>query len=119
MSAQHTEPGGPLIPRPERTPAALRVALAQIAPHRLAEIEQQKDEAIALAARTDSLGPIVQFLEAWAIVIEIARFPALAARLHSAEYAAQILDRNDPAWQEAMAEIRAVYTTAGESLAHE
>ncbi|KOU33305.1 hypothetical protein [Streptomyces sp. WM6378] len=119
MSAQHTEPGGPLIPRPERTPSALRVALAQVAPHRLAEMEQQKDEAIALAARTDSLGPIVQFLEAWAVVIEIARFPAVSARLHSAEYAAQILDRDDPAWRTAMAGIRAVYAAARESLAHE
>ncbi|MFE3182589.1 hypothetical protein ACFXKR_17230 [Streptomyces violascens] len=117
MSARHTETGGPLIPRPERSPAALRVALAQVAPHRLAEMEQQKDEAIALAARTDSLGPIVQFPESRAIVIEIARFPAAAARLHSAEYAAQVLDRDDPAWQEAVAEIRAVYGTARESLA--
>ncbi|MEV6046318.1 hypothetical protein ACIOUE_29510 [Streptomyces xanthochromogenes] len=119
MSAQHTEPGGFLIPRPERGPAALRVALAQVAPHRLAEMEQQKDEAIALAARTDSLGPIVQFLEAWAVVIEIARFPAVSARLHSAEYAAQVLDREDPAWQAAMNEIQAVYLMARESLAHE
>ncbi|MEU3374921.1 hypothetical protein ACFYM2_00355 [Streptomyces sp. NPDC006711] len=116
MSAQHTEPGGPLVPRPERSPAALRVALAQVAPHRLAEMELQKDEAIALAARTASLGPIVQFLESWAIVIEIARFPAIAARLRSAEYAAQVLDRDDPAWREALEEIRAVHLMARESL---
>ncbi|MFD9633930.1 hypothetical protein [Streptomyces violascens] len=117
MSAQHTETGGPLIPRPERSPAALRVALAQVAPHRLAEMEQQKDEAIALAAHTDSLGPIVQFLESWAIVIEIARFPAAAARLHSAEYAAHVLDRDDPAWRAAMEEIRVAHHTARESAA--
>ncbi|MEU9197623.1 hypothetical protein [Streptomyces hundungensis] len=119
MSAQHTDPGGPLIPRPERAPAALRIALAQVAPHRLTEMEEQKDEAISLAARTDSLGPIVQFLESWAVVIEIARFPAVAARLRSAEYAAQVLGREDPAWQAAMEEIRTVYLRARESLAHE
>ncbi|WP_406114805.1 hypothetical protein [Streptomyces sp. NBC_01014] len=119
MTAQHVDSSGPLIPRPDRTPAALRVALAQVAPHRLAEMERQKDEAIALAAQTDSLGPIVQFLESWAVVIEIARFPVVAARLHSAEYTAQVLDEGDPAWRAAMAEIRAVYLAAQESLAHE
>lgn len=75
MTAHHIEPGEPLIPRPERTPAALRVALAQVAPHRLPDMERQKDEAIALAARAGSLGPITQFLETWAEAIEIARIP--------------------------------------------
>ncbi|MFI6687872.1 hypothetical protein [Streptomyces sp. NPDC050485] len=58
----------------------------------------------------------MQFLEAWATVIEIARFPALASRLHSAEYVAQVLNRDDPAWREAMAEIRAVHAMARELL---
>ncbi|MBA4864887.1 hypothetical protein H1V43_26760 [Streptomyces sp. PSKA54] len=119
MTAQHIEPGGPLIPRPERTPAALRVALAQVAPHRLAEMERQKDEAIALAARTGSLGPIVQFLETWAVVVEIARVPAMAARLRAAEYTAQSVDRDDPAWRTAMDEIHALHSTTRESLVRE
>ena len=119
MTAQRIEPGGPLIPRPERTPGALRVALAQVAPHRLAEMEQQKDEAIALAARTGSLGPITQFLETWAVAIEIARTPSAAARLRTAEYTAQTLDREDPAWRGAMDDIRTLHSSARESLTSE
>ncbi|MBX9395017.1 hypothetical protein K4749_15745 [Streptomyces sp. TRM72054] len=116
MTAQPFEPDGPLIPRPERTPAALRIALAQVAPHRLAEMERQKDEAIALAARSASLGPIVQFLENWAVVVEIARNPATAARLRAAEYTAQTVEREDPAWRAAMDEIHTLHTDAQESL---
>jgi hypothetical protein len=119
MTAQHIAPGGPLIPRPERTPGALRVALAQVAPHRLAEMERQKDEAISLAARTGSLGPIMQFLETWAVAVEIARIPSSAARLRTAEYTAQTVDQGDPAWRGAMDEIRTLHSSAGESLTRE
>ena len=120
MTAQHIEPpGGPLVPRPERTPAALRVALAQVAPHRLSEMERQKDEAIALAAQTGSLGPITQFLETWAAAIEIARIPSTAARLRAAEYTAQSVDRDNPAWRDAMDEIHSLQTWARESLVRE
>ena len=119
MTAQHIEPSGPLIPRPERTPAALRVALAQVAPHRLGDMERQKDEAIALAARTDSLGPITQFLETWAVAIEIARIPAAAAQLRTAEYTAQTADRHDPVWRSAMDEIRHLHSTARDSVTGE
>ncbi len=96
LTAQHVDQPGPLVPWPQRTPTALRVALAQVAPHRSAEMEREEDEVIALAAQTGSLGPITQFLETWAITVEIARFPAGAARLRTAEYTAQILDKDDP-----------------------
>ncbi|MEV7238758.1 hypothetical protein AB0N06_34020 [Streptomyces sp. NPDC051020] len=119
MTAQHIDPAGPLIPRPQRTPAALRIAVAQLAPHRLGEMEQQKDAAIVLAAETGSLGPIMQFLESWAVAVEIARLPVAATRLHSAEYAVQNLNRDDPAWRAAMDEIRNLHTSARESLAGE
>lgn len=121
MTAQHMDGPGPdpLIPRPQRTPAALRIALAQVAPHRLAEMEREKDEVIALAAQAGSLGPILQFLENWAVAVEIARFPADAARLHTAEYAAQSLGKSDPAWRAAMSEIRAVYEAARAAVAHD
>ncbi|MFD7880220.1 hypothetical protein ACFV5G_40170 [Streptomyces sp. NPDC059766] len=119
MTAQHIEPGGPVVPRPERTPVALRVALAQVAPHRLPAMERQKDEAIALAARTGSLGPITQFLETWAVAIEIARTPSTVARLRAAEYTAQSVDRDDPAWRDAMDEIHTLHVWARESLARD
>ncbi|MCD0486088.1 DUF6247 family protein [Streptacidiphilus sp. ASG 303] len=121
MSAQPEHHGHdePLIGRPERTPAALRVALARVAPHRLAEMERQKDEVIALAARTGRLDPITQFLEAWAVVVEIARFPGAAARLHAAEQAVQRLDRGDPAWSRAVADIRSLQEAARRAVAGE
>ncbi|MFF2505095.1 hypothetical protein ACFVTY_17185 [Streptomyces sp. NPDC058067] len=119
MTAQHIEPEGPLIPRPERTPAALRVALAQVAPHRLADMERQKDEAIALAASAGSLGPIVQFLETWAVAVEIARQPSAAARLRAAEYTAQTSDREAPVWRIAMDEIHTLHAAARDSLVDE
>lgn len=117
MTAEHSDPSEPIIPRPERTPAALRVALAQVAPHRLAEMEREKDEALALAARTEALGPIKGFLETWAVVVEIARMPVAAARLRAAEYTAQTADRDDPAWRAAMDEIRELHAAARRALA--
>lgn len=119
MTAQPIEHGGHLIPRPERTPAALRAALAQVAPHSLAKMERQQDEAVTMAARTGSVGPITQFLETWAVIIEIARIPAAAAQLRTAEYTAQAIDRDESAWRDAMDEIRHLYSTARESVTGE
>ncbi|MDT7655181.1 MAG: hypothetical protein QOI36_6592, partial [Pseudonocardiales bacterium] len=104
--------GAELIPRPERTPDALRAALAQVAPHRLAEMEQQKDEVIALAVSSGSIAALRRFLTTWAVHIEIARNLDSASRLHAAEHAAQTLDRDDPAWQAAMDGIRATFDEA-------
>jgi hypothetical protein len=104
--------GTELTPRPERTPDALRAALAQVAPQRLAEMEQQKDEVIALAVSSGSIAPLRGFLTTWAVHIEIARNLGSASRLRAAEHAAQTLDRDDPAWQAAMDEIRATFDEA-------
>ncbi|WP_327369218.1 hypothetical protein [Streptomyces sp. NBC_01217] len=90
-----------------------------MAPHQLGELERQKDEVIALAARTGSLGPILQFLESWAVTVEIARFPSLAARLHSAEYTIRPLDKDAPSWRKAMDVAHGLYASARESLGHE
>ncbi|MGW0842644.1 DUF6247 family protein [Streptomyces sp. NPDC002787] len=116
MIAAHTEAGGPVVARPERTPTALRLALTRVAPHRLPEMERQKDEAITLAARSGSLGPITRFLEAWAVTVEIARVPASATRLRAAEHTARTVDHDDPAWREAMDELRDLHRAARESL---
>ncbi|MEU6342987.1 hypothetical protein ABZ883_18835 [Streptomyces sp. NPDC046977] len=110
-----TRPGpheAELIARPGRTPDALRMALAQVAPHRLAEMERQKNEAIALSVESGSIEPLRGFLAAWAVHVEIARDLGTAARLRSAEHAAQTLDRDDPLWREATAEIRAIFDEA-------
>ncbi|MFF7391717.1 DUF6247 family protein [Streptomyces scabiei] len=116
MSAAQARPGAPLVARPESTPPALRAALEQVAPHRLAEMDRQKDEAITLATRTRSLAPLARFLDSWAVAIEIARFPASASRLRTAEHTARTVAPGDPAWREAMEEIRALHTAARESL---
>ncbi|MDT0571080.1 hypothetical protein RM704_27065 [Streptomyces sp. DSM 3412] len=116
MIAAHVGPGAPAASRPEWTPTALRAALEQVAPHRLGEMERQKDEAITLAARTGSLGPINRFLETWAVTVEIARIPACAARLRAAEHTARTVDHDDPAWREAMDEIRDLHSAARQSL---
>lgn len=55
MTAQPDHGAAP-IPRPEHTPDAVRVALARIAPHRLAELEQHKENALAAAIRSWKVG---------------------------------------------------------------
>ncbi|MGW1669370.1 DUF6247 family protein [Streptomyces sp. NPDC002324] len=116
MIAARAGSGARVAARPERTPGALRAALERVAPHRLGEMERQKDEAITLAARSGSLGPITRFLETWAVTVEIARIPATAARLRTAEHTARTVDHDDPAWREAMDEIRDLHAEALRSL---
>ncbi|QLE71892.1 hypothetical protein FGW37_10000 [Streptomyces rectiverticillatus] len=106
---------GEAMPRPERTPDALRLALARIAPHRLAEMERQKNEAFQLAAQNNSLGPIHGWMTIWAGEVEIERRPDLLARRRAAELTVQSLDRDDPAWLAAMDELQAVLTEAREA----
>lgn len=101
-----------LIPRPTRTPDALRLALARIAPHRLGEMDRQKNEAFALAAEHNTLAPIRQWLTVWAGEVEIERRPDLSLRRRAAERSCQSLDRDDPAWRAAMAEMVAVLDEA-------
>lgn len=115
MSAAEQPTGGESLPRPERTPDALRVALARLAPHRLAEMEQQKNEAFQLAAKSNSLGPIHGWLTIWAGEVEVERRPDLLARRRAAEHVVQTLDRDDPAWRAAMDEILAVMNEAREA----
>ncbi|MFE2184026.1 hypothetical protein [Streptomyces sp. NPDC059455] len=118
MSAHPMEPPtGGLIPRPERTPESLRLALARVAPHRLGEMETQKNEAFALAAEHNNLGPIRQWLTIWAGEVEIERRPDLAARRRNAEHAVHTLDKDDPTWRAAMDELLAVVNEARQATA--
>ncbi|UUU23914.1 DUF6247 family protein [Streptomyces sp. DSM 40750] len=91
MSAQYAEPGdAPVIPRPERTPAALRAACAIVAPHLLPAYDQAKDQALAAALEHDSVKPVHAYLAHWAALIEIERYPETAKAYRRAEYLAQI-----------------------------
>lgn len=86
MTAQPEQYGGELIPRPERTPEALRQALAVVAPQRLEEMAEQRDKAVAGALEENSLTPLRAWILTWARDIEIARRPELAARYKDALY---------------------------------
>ncbi|MFE2426703.1 hypothetical protein ACFXJ5_08105 [Streptomyces sp. NPDC059373] len=88
MGAQPAHHDGPTIPRPDRTPDALREAIARVAPHRLSEMEKEKNETLALAVQENSIGPIHMFLLRWAVAVEIERFPETSKRLHRAEQVA-------------------------------
>lgn len=112
MSTQPVHDGGALIPRPEKTFHALRAALAQVAPSRLAEMTSERDTVFTMATQSNTFGPIAMFQLKWATVIEIERFPDVARRLHAAERAAQTLDKEDPKWQAAMDEIRGIMQAA-------
>ncbi|MFS8203978.1 hypothetical protein ACLVWQ_35570 [Streptomyces sp. CWNU-52B] len=99
-----------LIPRPGRTPEALRTALAVIAPHRLAEMQAGKDEAFAKAVEWQSLAPVRSWVLIWAREIEIARRPALSTRYADA---ASNLEHGDPATaQDALRELSSVLDEA-------
>jgi len=65
-----------------------------------------------LAVETGSIAPLRGFLTTWSVHLEIARDLDAAARLRTAEHAAQTLNRDDPAWRHAMDEIRAIFATA-------
>ncbi|MCC3767063.1 hypothetical protein [Streptomyces sp. UNOC14_S4] len=119
MTTQPVHDGGALIPRPEKTFPALRAALAQVAPSRLAEMTAERDTVFTMATQANSFGPIAMFQLKWAVVIEIERFPDVARRLHAAERAAQSLDREDPEWRAAMDEIRRILDAAHAEVAGE
>jgi hypothetical protein len=62
-------------------------------------METQKNEAFALAAEHNNLGPIRQWLTVWAGEVEIERRPGLTARRRNAEHAVHTLGRDAPAWR--------------------
>lgn len=89
--AAHRDAGdGPLIPRPERTPDALRAACAVVAPQFLPAYDQAKDKALAEAVEHGSQAPVHACLRHWSALIEIERHPGTAKEYHRAEYLAQL-----------------------------
>lgn len=92
MSAERSEQAadGPLIPRPARTPGGLRAACAVVAPRLLPAYDRAKDQALAEAVESGSLRPVHAYLNHWAALIEIERFPGVAKAYHQATYLAQV-----------------------------
>ncbi|WP_225096178.1 hypothetical protein [Streptomyces sp. CoH27] len=109
--------GHELIPRPERTPAAVRIALARIAPHRLGEMEQYKEQALGAALQDGKIGHLQYWLTYWQAQVEIERRPDLRSRYQTALIAVHNTDSKDaPGFRAAMAELRAVETEARQAV---
>jgi hypothetical protein len=89
MTEQHTSPQAPLIPMPALTPAALRTAVAQIAPAHLPAFVEHLDRAVEQAAAQSTISPLRTFLQRWGEFVAIQRYPARAARLRELETAAE------------------------------
>ncbi|MFD4399688.1 hypothetical protein [Kitasatospora sp. NPDC058478] len=86
--SQPVHDGVELIPRPEQNPAALKAALAVVAPDRLPEMIDGQTRAMAEAIETGSVQPIRSFVAHWATAVEIERHPATAQAFHRANYLA-------------------------------
>ncbi|MFI0981252.1 DUF6247 family protein [Streptomyces sp. NPDC021093] len=115
--SEPTDGRTPLVPRPDRTTAGLRSALSRLAPHQLPDMERQMEEALNLAARSGTLAPLTQFLDSWAVTVEITRVPETAARLREAEYTVRTAPGDAPAWRTAMNEIRDLRAAAWDAIA--
>ena len=87
MTAEHPQGDEPLIPMPALSLAALRQAVATVAPSRLPEFFQEIQDAFTQAGEEDSVFPIRHFYQRWGAAIAIERRPSVAARLHAAERA--------------------------------
>ena len=89
MTEQPSAPDGPLIPMPALTPAALRAAVAQIAPAQLPSFVEHLDRAVEQTATQSTIAPLRTFLQWWGEFVAIQRYPARAARLCQLEAVAQ------------------------------
>ncbi|MDA0638732.1 hypothetical protein OUY22_35435 [Nonomuraea sp. MCN248] len=100
-----------LIPRPPLTTAALRAAVAQIAPAYLGQFVDHLDQATEQAARQSKVAPLQSFLQQWGEFVAIQRYPARASRLRELE--AEIATVTDRArLNSALAEITDITTSA-------
>ncbi|WP_030207709.1 hypothetical protein [Streptomyces sp. NRRL S-87] len=80
-----TAPQPSAVPQPPAQPEALRAALAQVAPHLLADFDRDRAASTARARAEVSAVPLRTFTEAWAVEVAIARHPETAARLRALE----------------------------------
>lgn len=75
----------PVVPRPERTTAAVRAAVARLDAAVLPQFDAERTAAIALACDERSAMPVRNLTEKWWLWAAVLRWPALAARLHECE----------------------------------
>ncbi|MGW2373653.1 MULTISPECIES: hypothetical protein [Kitasatospora] len=86
--SQPVSDGAELIPRPEKSPTALKAALAVVASDRLPETVAGQTRAMAAAIEAGSIDPLRSFVAHWAAVVEIERVPATARAYHRANHLA-------------------------------
>ncbi|MFF4405767.1 hypothetical protein ACFY2W_32930 [Streptomyces sp. NPDC001262] len=105
------------IPRPDRTPEAVRAALSRVAPHRLAEMERSKEEALAVALQDGKIGHLQHWLVWWAAQVEIERRPDLSARQRDAlEAVHNSSSKDDPMFRRGIDELNAVLEEAKQAV---
>jgi hypothetical protein len=75
----------PVVPSPEREPAAIRAAVARLDPAALARFEADWTAATARTRDEYSLLPARYFVEHWFTWVAVARWPELAVRLRACE----------------------------------
>jgi hypothetical protein len=87
MSMSHglAEGRQPVVPLPEREPAALRAAVARLDPAALARFEADWTAATARARDEYSLLPARHFIEHWFSWVAVERWAQMAARLRACE----------------------------------
>jgi Family of unknown function (DUF6247) len=95
MTATREDGQQPVVPLPDRDPAALRAAVAKLDTAALAKFESDWTAATAQARDEYSLMPARYFVEHWWTWVAVERWPALAARLRDCErIVAESADRN-------------------------
>lgn len=116
MTVTREEGQQPVVPLPERDPAALRAAVAKLDTAALAKFESDWTAATARARDEYSLMPARYFVEHWWTWVAVERWPALAARLRNCErIVAESADRN--ARRAAAAEISEILRRAESATA--
>jgi hypothetical protein len=95
MTATREDGQQPIVPLPEREPAALRAAVAKLDTAALAKFESDWTAATTQARDEYSLMPARYFVEHWWNWVAVERWPVLAARLRDCErIVAESPDRN-------------------------
>ncbi|MFD0269135.1 DUF6247 family protein [Streptomyces sp. NPDC127106] len=85
MTTAPSTPDGPIFPMPDKTPASLRIAVAQLAPDAVATFDDHWQAAMTQARTEYSLMPGRAFVEHWWSWVAVARNPELLARFRECE----------------------------------
>lgn len=105
-----------MVPMPERTPVAIRAAVARLDVAVLPRFEAEWTAATAQARDEYSVMPVRHFMEKWWLWVAVRRWPELAAQLRECERRAAVADDLADA-RAASAEIGEILRTAADAAA--